>query len=52
VLPKYEEDAAKVRWFELPAAYAFHVANAWQEGDKIRIFLSLYEEGVSLSLSS
>lgn len=50
MFPKYAEDAGEIRWFELPASYAFHVANAWQEGNIIRIFLSLYEEGVSYFL--
>ncbi len=47
VFPKLAEDAGEIKWFELPASFAFHVANAWQEGNVIRVFLSLYEEGVS-----
>ncbi len=47
VLPKLAEDAREIKWFELPPSFAFHVANAWQEGNEIRLFVSLYEEGVS-----
>lgn len=47
VLRKDASSEAGIRWFELPAMYAYHVANAWQEGDTIRIFLCVYEEGVS-----
>lgn len=42
-----------IRWFKLPAMYAYHVANAWQEvgshrcPDKIRIFLCAYDNSVS-----
>ena len=47
VLPKDATSEAKIRWFELPAMYAYHVANAWQEGSRIRIFLCVYDEGVN-----
>ncbi|EIE21342.1 carotenoid cleavage dioxygenase 1B [Coccomyxa subellipsoidea C-169] len=45
VLPKRCEDADKVRWSELPAMFAFHVANAWQEGNAIHLFACVYAEG-------
>ena len=47
VQPKDATSEAKIRWFELPAMYSYHVANAWQEGSRIRIFLCVYDEGVS-----
>lgn len=46
VLPKGASSEAAIRWFELPAMYAYHVANAWQEGPKIRVFICVYEDGV------
>ena len=50
VLPKHSDDASQIRWFELPAMYAFHVANAWQEGNTIRLFACVYEKGVRILL--
>ena len=48
VLPKSAEDEGAIRWFELPEAmFAFHVANAWQEGDVLRLFLCAWQGGVS-----
>ncbi len=46
VLPKDASSEAEMRWFELPAMYAYHVANAWQEGSRIRIFLCVYDDKV------
>ena len=48
VLPKDAQDEGAIRWFELPGAptFAFHVANAWQEGDALRIFLCAWQGGV------
>ena len=46
VLPKDASSESPLRWFELPAMYAYHVANAWQEGSRILIFLCVYDEGV------
>ncbi len=46
VLPKDASSEAEIRWFELPAMYAYHVANAWQEGSRIRIFLCVYDDRV------
>ncbi|KAI3427019.1 hypothetical protein D9Q98_006961 [Chlorella vulgaris] len=39
VLPRYAESADGVRWFETENAMVFHVANAWEEGSTIRLFL-------------
>ena len=47
VLPKSAGDGGATRWFELPGAmFAFHVANAWQEGDTLRLFLCAWQGGV------
>ena len=32
---KYGKD---IKWFEFPSHFAFHYANSWEEGDKIKIF--------------
>lgn len=37
------EPGATVRWFEAPACYAFHIVNAWEEGNMIRIDLMRYD---------
>ena len=34
----------QVRWFELPPMMIFHVANAWQEGDLVKVFACCFEE--------
>ena len=52
VLRKDASSESSMRWFKLPAMYAYHVANAWQEGgsygcpEKIRIFLCVYDDSV------
>ena len=51
VLRKDASSELGIRWFKLPAMYAYHVANAWQErGDngwiRIRIFLCVYDDSV------
>lgn len=48
VLPKRpasRSDQADVRWFELPQPLVvFHVFNAWQEGEVIRLFLCFFDK--------
>ena len=52
VLRKDASSESSIRWFKLSAMYAYHVANAWQEGgsygcpEKIRIFLCVYDDSV------
>uniref|UniRef100_A0A7S0WUG4 carotenoid 9,10-dioxygenase n=1 Tax=Chlamydomonas leiostraca TaxID=1034604 RepID=A0A7S0WUG4_9CHLO len=37
--------AAPVTWFELPAQYVFHVANAWEDGDgRVHVFACTFPE--------
>ena len=31
ILPRYASSEAEMQWFELPALFIFHVANAWEE---------------------
>lgn len=33
VLPRYDTDASNMKWFDVDAAYVFHTANAWEEGN-------------------
>ncbi|KAL3380745.1 hypothetical protein AABB24_001075 [Solanum stoloniferum] len=35
VLPRYANNEALIRWFELPNCFIFHNANAWEEGDEV-----------------
>ena len=49
VLPKRQQDSSSpggnVRWFELDQPFAcFHTANAWEEGDIIRLFLCYFKK--------
>ncbi|KAK9839226.1 hypothetical protein WJX81_002592 [Elliptochloris bilobata] len=44
ILPKRPRTGKEVRWFELPAMMIFHVANAWQEGDVVKLFACCFEE--------
>ena len=34
----------QVRWFELPPMMIFHVANAWQKADVVKVFACCFEE--------
>ena len=44
LLPKYAEDASQLRWFDLPGFFAFHTANAWQEGPLVHLFVAAFDE--------
>ena len=51
VLRKDASSELGIRWFKLPAMYAYHVANAWQMCGsngwmKIHIFLCVYDDSV------
>lgn len=52
VLPKHAQDASSIHWFELPAMFAFHAANAWQEGGAIRLFACVFDDKVKPMLCS
>ena len=44
VLPRYAENEDAMRWFEVPAVMMFHVANAWQEGNQIKLVSCCFEQ--------
>lgn len=37
VLPRYAS-GDKIRWFEFPGCYIYHVINAWEEGDNVVMY--------------
>lgn len=44
VLPRYAENEDAMQWFEVPAVMMFHVANAWQEGNQIKLVSCCFEQ--------
>ena len=44
VLPRYAKDESAIKWFEVPAVMMFHVANAWQEGDVIKLYTCCFDQ--------
>ena len=44
VLPRYAKDEDAIRWFEVPAVMMFHVANAWQEGNIVKLVSCCFDE--------
>ena len=38
VLPRYAASEAPMKWFELPAHFIFHTANAWEEGEEVVLY--------------
>ncbi|GAB4814752.1 hypothetical protein N2152v2_001798 [Parachlorella kessleri] len=44
VLPRYAKDAAGIKWFETEPMIILHVVNAWQEGDKVKLFGCAFKE--------
>ena len=48
LLPKYAKDASQLRWFDLPGFFAFHTANAWQEGPLVHLFVAAFDNVRSL----
>ncbi|KAK9816287.1 hypothetical protein WJX74_006374 [Apatococcus lobatus] len=44
LLPKYATDASQLRWFDLPGFFAFHTANAWQEGPLVHLYLAAFDK--------
>ncbi|CAM8889675.1 unnamed protein product [Rhodiola kirilowii] len=35
ILPRYDKNELRIKWFELPNCFIFHNANAWEENDEI-----------------
>jgi hypothetical protein len=52
VLPKKATSPDGIRWFEAPPAVIFHVANAWQEGDLLKLYAVAFQKEVRSSSSS
>ena len=44
LLPKYAIDSSQLRWFDLSGFFAFHTANAWQEGPLVRLYIAAYDK--------
>ena len=44
VLPRYAKNEDAIRWFEVPAVMMFHVANAWQEGNTVKLVSCCFDE--------
>lgn len=44
VLPRYANNEDAIRWFEVPAVMMFHVANAWQEGNLIKLYSCCFDQ--------
>ncbi len=44
ILPRYAENEDAIRWFEVPAVMMFHVANAWQEGNEVKLFSCCFDQ--------
>lgn len=44
VLPRYAKNEDAIRWFEVPAVMMFHVANAWQEGNTIKLYSCCFDK--------
>ena len=44
VLPRYAKNEDAIRWFEVPAVMMFHVANAWQDGNTIKLYSCCFDQ--------
>ena len=44
ILPRYAKNEDAIRWFEVPAVMMFHVANAWQEGNIIKLYSCCFDQ--------
>lgn len=44
VLRRYAKNEDAIRWFEVPAVMMFHVANAWQEGNTIKLYSCCFDQ--------
>ena len=44
ILPRYAQNEDAMRWFEVPAVMMFHVANAWQEGNQVKLFSCCFDQ--------
>ncbi len=46
--PRYAKSDDATRWFDFESLWIWHVANAWQEGDRVRIFACIADEVLSV----
>jgi carotenoid cleavage dioxygenase-like enzyme len=44
VMPRNAKSGKEVRWYEMESMFAFHVANAWQEGPVIKLYAAISQE--------
>ena len=42
LLPTSAKSAEEMTWFELPGHAVLHVANAWEEGEKVHVYTCAY----------
>eukprot|EP01127_Copromyxa_protea_P012231 TRINITY_DN3165_c0_g1_i1.p1 TRINITY_DN3165_c0_g1~~TRINITY_DN3165_c0_g1_i1.p1 ORF type:complete len:515 (-),score=122.54 TRINITY_DN3165_c0_g1_i1:141-1685(-) len=44
VLPRYDKDTSRMKWFDVDPSYIFHVANSWEEGNEIFMVACKYDQ--------
>jgi hypothetical protein len=49
VMPRNAKSGKEVRWYEMESMFAFHVANAWQEGPLIKLYAAISQEVCALA---
>ena len=50
VLPRYA-NGKKIKWFEFPGCYIYHVINAWEEGDEVILYCcKMIENGLDMPI--
>lgn len=43
VLPRKDNNESRIKWFDIKSCFAFHVANSWEEGNKVIVIVNRYE---------
>ena len=50
ILPRYA-NGKKIKWFEFPGCYIYHVINAWEEGDEVILYCcKMIENGLDMPI--
>lgn len=44
VMRRDAKSGKEVQWYEMESMFAFHMANAWQEGPVIKLYAAISEE--------